>query len=205
MILTKNQKIVRGIRNVPPSMIAEIMDGKPVYYKGYKQVLENTKTFEEIMGASSLQSVIISYILRVLFRSLDEKHFQILTNEAGLHLDKKNNLSGDVLIYESTKFAVKDANKHYLTIPPKIQIEVDIEVDTENFGSPDDYMYQKTQKLLDFGVGMVIWISSNSKKVLVATSKTDWSVSSWHKNIIILDDVFINIGAYLEQEESPFV
>lgn len=66
-------------------------------------------------------------------------------------------------------------------------------------------MYQKTQKLLDFGVEMVIWISSNSKKVLVATSQTDWSVSSWHKNIIVLDDVFINIGAYLEQEESPFV
>lgn len=94
MILTKNQKIVRGIRNVPPSMIAEIMDGKPVYYKGYKQVLENTKTVEEIMGASSLQSVIISYILRVLFRSLDEKYFQILTNEAGLHLDKKITFQG---------------------------------------------------------------------------------------------------------------
>jgi Uma2 family endonuclease len=204
MLAVKNSKLIRVPRNIPPSMVAEIMDGKPVYYKGYKQVLENIKTPEEIMGASSLQSVIISYILRVLFRSLDEKEFQILTNEAGLHLDKKNNLSGDILIYESSKFAVKDADKHYATIPPKIQIEVDIEVDTENFGSPDDYMYQKTQKLLDFGVEKVIWVSSNSKKVLIATSKSDWSVSTWHKNITVIDNVFVNIGAYLEQEKSPF-
>lgn len=205
MIATKSPFTVQRIssKKIPSYLIYEIMDGKPIYYKGYKEVLAGKKTIEEIMGASSLQTMIIQYVLRILFRNLDEKKYHILTNESGLHLSKNNNLSGDIQLFETDKLSVKEANKHYLTIPPKINIEVDIDADTETFGQ-ESYIYQKTEKLLNFGVEKVIWILSANKKVLVATQNENWQVINWHKDIEILDDLSFNIGKYLQENESPF-
>ncbi|MEO0041170.1 MAG: hypothetical protein RL329_618, partial [Bacteroidota bacterium] len=66
--------------------------------------------------------------------------------------------------------------------------------------SEESYMYKKTQKLLDFGVQKVIWITSASKKVMVATSVDDWRIISWDKTIEILDQVTFNVGQYLHQQ-----
>ncbi|MDX2069856.1 MAG: hypothetical protein SFV55_15615 [Haliscomenobacter sp.] len=47
-------------KRIPAALIYEIMDGKPVYYKGYREVLNNEKTLEEVMGASTLQGFIVA-------------------------------------------------------------------------------------------------------------------------------------------------
>lgn len=185
-------------KKISRTWIYEIIDGKPVYYNGYKEVLAGKKTIGEIRGASSLQSTIIEYLLTVLFLSLDLKKYRILTNEAGLHLNRQNNLSGDIIIYERDVLPVKDANKNYLAIPPKIQIEVDINADLGNFESVDDYLHIKTNKLLSFGVEKVIWVTSNSKKVMIATPHDNWQVIDWHKPIEVLDQISFNIGQYLK-------
>jgi hypothetical protein len=180
-------------KKIPSALIYEIIDGKPIYYKGYREVIAGTKTIEEVMGASTLQNFIIQYILRILFRKLDEKAFHILTNEQGLHVSLRSNFSADI------------ADKHYALVPPKIQIEVDIDADLESFETPDAYIYAKTEKLLDFGVEKMIWIMSESKRVLVATKgEEDWQVINWNKEIEIIDSISFNIGKYLKDEESPF-
>ncbi|MEZ4906011.1 MAG: Uma2 family endonuclease, partial [Spirosomataceae bacterium] len=71
---------------VPQYLIKEVLDGLPVYYKGYKSVLRKEKTLEEIMGASGLQLFIIRYLFRLLDRSLDENLFYVFTGEGGLHI-----------------------------------------------------------------------------------------------------------------------
>ena len=48
----QNKPIVK----VPEALVYEVVDGKPIYYKGYKDVLNKTKTFEEITMESQLQS-----------------------------------------------------------------------------------------------------------------------------------------------------
>ncbi|MBK9489354.1 MAG: Uma2 family endonuclease [Haliscomenobacter sp.] len=190
-------------KKIPAALIYEIMDGKPVYYRGYREVLKNEKTIEEVMGASSLQGIMVEYILRILFRQLDEKQYHILTNEQGLHLNRKNNLSAGIAIYEKTKFSVAQADKHYATIPPKIQIEVDINADTEG-GLVETYINKKTDKLFEFGVEKVIWVLSESKKVIVATPNANWQIIDWHKDIEVIDGVIFCIGKYLMEEGSPF-
>ncbi|MCU0471483.1 MAG: Uma2 family endonuclease [Arcicella sp.] len=207
MIATKSpRKALPRIpaKKIPASLIYEIMDGKPIYYKGYRDVIELKKTKAEIMGASTLQNFILQHILRILFRNLDENKFHILTNEQGLHVGLKSNFSADIAIFETTKLPVKAADKHYASVPPKIQIEVDIDADLENFETPDAYMYAKTEKLLDFGVEKMIWVMSASKKVLVATPGENWQIIDWHKEIEIIDGISFNIGKYLKEQESPF-
>lgn len=207
MIATKNgRKALPRIpaKKIPAALIYEIMDGKPIYYKGYRDVINQKKQIEEVMGASTLQGVIIAYILKVLFRNLDDIKYQILTNEQGLHLKKNSNLSADIAIYEKQKLPVSAADKHYASIPPKIQIEIDVEADTESFDSVDGYIYTKTQKLLDFGVEKVVWILSDNKKVLIATPNENWQVVDWHKDIDVIEGIGFCVGRYLKDEGSPF-
>ena len=191
-------------KDIPTALIYEIMDGKPVYYKGYREVLNNEKTLEEVMGASTLQGFIVAYILKTLYRNLDDNLYNILTNEQGLHLNRKNNLSADIAIYEKTKLSAAQADKQYATLPPKIQIEVDINADMDEELSETSYIQQKTDKLLAFGVEKVIWVLSDSKKVIVATPHDNWQMIDWHKDIEVVDGVGFCIGGYLLEEGSPF-
>ncbi len=155
MIATKSpRKALPHIpaKKIPSSLIYEILDGKPIYYKGFREVIGLKKTKAEIIGASTLQNFILRHILRILFRNLDENKFHILTNEQGLHIGLKSNFSADNAIFDAKKLPVKSGNKHYASVPPKIQIEVDIDADLENFDMPDAYIFAKTEKLLDFGL-----------------------------------------------------
>ena len=44
------KKKKKKAEKIPDYLIKEVMDGIPFYYKGYKDVLNKTKTKEEIMG-----------------------------------------------------------------------------------------------------------------------------------------------------------
>jgi hypothetical protein len=194
----------KKLPKIPASLIYEVIDGKPIYYKGYREVLNGAKKISEIRRASTLQSIIIEYILRILFRGLDEKMYRIMTNEQGLHLEAKINLSADIAVFETSKLPLKSADKHYASVAPKIQIEIDVDADIEDFDSQDAYIYLKTDKLLAFGVEKVIWILSESKKLMIATKDENWQIANWHKEIEITEGLYFNIGQYLKEGESPF-
>lgn len=191
-------------KKIPASLIYEIIDGKPIYYKGYREVLGGTKKISEIMGSSNLQSTIIEYMLMILFKNLDLGKYRILTNKTGLHLSKGSNLSGDIIIYEKENLPIKSADKHYISVPPKIQIEVDIDADIEDFDTPNAYIHLKTDKLLAFGVEKVIWVISESKKVMIATKDENWQIANWHQDIEVIEGISFNIGQYLQEGESPY-
>ncbi len=191
-------------KKIPSVLIYEVMDGSPIYYKGYREVMAGNKTIDEVRGINGLRAIIIEYLLINLFTNLNRKLYRILTNEIGLHINHRNNLSGDIVIYEKAILPVKSADKHYISIPPKIQIEVDLDASTENFESPDNYIYAKTNKLLEFGTEKVIWVLSATKKVLVATPNADWQVIAWNKDIEIIDNITFNVGKYLLEEGSLF-
>jgi hypothetical protein len=185
-------------RKVPQYLVKEVLNGIPIYYKGYKAVLRKEKTLEDIMGASGLQSFIVSYIYKLLVRQLSDDKYHILTGETGLHLELNDNLSGDIVIFEYNQLSIANIDKHYLNIPPKIDIEIDVNIDTTDF-TEQTYIYQKTDRLLSWGVEKVIWILSESKKVIVAEQGKDWALIDWSKDIEIIDGIKFNVAQYLEK------
>ena len=195
------KKISAG--NIPDVLIHEIIDGIPLYRKGYRDVLAKTKTVEDIMGSSSLQAFLITYLTIWIGKQLDDHKYHILTNEAGLHLDKKNNLAGDLLIFDSSKLTIDKINKTYANIPPIISIEVDIDIALEDL-TARSYINLKTQKLLDFGADKVIWFLTESKSVLIATQDEAWQTLSWDQDVDILDGISCNLGKYLKSKGSEF-
>ena len=199
MLIVAKPKQRNKVKPIPESLIYEIIDGMPLYYEGYKDVLTNKKTSEEIMGASGLQSYIIYYLLKVLYAKLDDRKYIFLTNEIGTHIDKNNNLSGDIYIYEKTKLPPEKINTKYVDIAPKIAVEIDIRIDLsdeKDFG----YVFTKTHKLLDFGVEKVLWIFTKHQKVMVATKDQDWLTKNWNQEIELLDGEYFNIGKFLADE-----
>ncbi len=187
---------VRRNRKVKDALVYEIMDGKPIYYKGYRSVLNKTKKPEDIMGSSSLQSILVTYILSVLFKSLNENDVWIMTNEAGIHLDKNNNLAGNIMVFNKDRLKGSEIGNKYVNIPANLIVEVDTKADLTK-QSFDIYLKSKTSKLHAFGVDKVIWIFTTSKQVVVAIAGNDWLMIDWNKEIEIMPGVSFNIGEYL--------
>lgn len=185
---------------VPESLIYEMLDGRPLYYQGYRDVLAGRKTTEEIMGSSTLQWVLVSYFMELMILTLDRKKYRFASNEAGVHLDHRSNLSHDVAIYDRTVLTPDKINKKYASVPAVVAIEIDVKADLSN-EADRNYVNLKTRKLLDFGTDKVLWVFTDSQQVMVAERTADaWLTMDWHRDLDLHDGQLFNIGAYLQQE-----
>lgn len=196
MLITEEKVKTAKPKKIPTSLIYEVIDGKPVYRKGYKDVLNKKKTLEEIMGSSSFQAILIGLINKFLNRNLSDEYI-IGGAEMGIHLHLKENMSMDIPIYETKKIAT--LTNYYTNIPPKILIEVDIEADTESFENEMDYYFTKTQKLLDFGVEKVIWIFTGAQKTVISMPNKDWQTVNWDARIEVMPNIIFCISELLEK------
>ena len=186
-------------QSIPKSLVYEMMDGEIIYRKGYKQVLFNEKTLEDIRGIGTLTSLVASHIAQTVAKFIDEDIYFVLINEAGINLDHKNNLANDLAIYDQAVLKPSMISTKYTDVPPKIAIEIDVKAEYEDL-TELGYIYKKTQKLLNFGVEKVIWILSKSKSIVIATKDEDWIVRNWNKDTELLDGQLFNIGEYLKKE-----
>lgn len=184
-------------RKIPDYLVYEVLNGKKLYRKGYKDVLNQTKTLEEIKGSSSLQGIIISVMLSYLYRSIEDLGYTIITNEAGLHIAKGENLSSDIIIYKTEDTQKYKIDDHYFNVAPKLVIEVDVKIQTDDHKMME-YVYKKTNMLFSFGVEKVIWIFSNEKKIFLAEPNQDWIIRDWHKDFEIMPNHTINLLKMIE-------
>lgn len=187
---------------IPSALIYEVLNGRPLYYRGYKEVMEKNLNPESVMGSSSLQAILVSLIYGYVLYNRDKKKYLPVTNEAGLHLDLKDNLSCDVAVFEKGSF---DITTKYFNTPPKIVIEVDVKIDLTDFdGVEYEYIAEKTQRLFDFGVERVFWVLSKSRRVLVAVPNQDWIFTQWHNDIPVMDGCVLNVKRLLDEEEIAY-
>jgi hypothetical protein len=194
----QKSKSAKG-EQVPDSLIFEVLDGKPIYFKGYEDVLNGTKNQEEIMGISGLQGILLSYLVELIFDKIGSKNYRILFNEIGVHINHQQNLASDIGIYDRKLATAEKITTKYLDVPAKVFIEVDIKADVQDYGETG-YIKKKTQLLLDFGADKVLWILSKPKLVITATPDGKWSFDEWNMDVELMDGHVFNIGKYLESE-----
>lgn len=184
---------------IPEQLVYEELNGRKLYRKGYKNVINQSKTIEEIMGCSSLQGTIVSVLLSFLYRNIEDLGYEIITNEIGLHVSLGNNLSSDIIIYNHDDFIQYRVDEHYFDVAPKMVIEVDVKIDLEK-NSDVDYIAEKTQTLFDFGVKRVIWVFTAKRKVVLAEPNQDWIIRDWTKDFDIIEGHAINLMAMIEKK-----
>ncbi len=192
------------IRKIPAYLVYEELGGQALPYRGYLDVLSGKKKIEQIMGSSSLQSVIIYVVGLFIGNTLNRKKYRIATNEAGLHIDAGDNLANDIAIYD--KAATKTLDDKYFNIPPKLVIEVDTKVDLSETSWNNDleYLLAKSQKMLDFGVESVIWITTKSKKIFVISPTKNWYLANFNEDVPLIDGHVLNLGQLLTEEEIDY-
>ncbi|MEM6965713.1 MAG: Uma2 family endonuclease, partial [Bacteroidota bacterium] len=169
----KLDNIEGGYPNISDHLIYEMVEGKPIYYRGYQAYLNGNKQLEELKGSSYLQSAIITHLVFILMSKLNSNEYRVLTNELGLQF-KNGWRAVDIAIVEKEQLRLVQEKNKYLNIPPKIVIEIDTKAEME---TPDDlygYFHHKTEQLLEFGVEKVIWIFTSSEKVMIAEQQQDW-------------------------------
>ncbi len=201
---TKNRRERAARPKTPPvaleSLVYEVLDGRPLYYRGYEDVLAGRKTLEEIMGSSSLQWVLVSYFMKIMIRQLDETKYWFASNEAGVHIDHRNNLSHDVAIYDKTVLTPDKINTKYADVPAVMAVEIDVKADISKVAD-FNYVNRKTKQLLAFGSEKIIWVFTPSQQVMVAERNADaWLTMDWHRDLELLDGQTFNIGQYLAEE-----
>lgn len=183
---------------IPDWLIYEEIDGKPVYYKGYREVLAQNGNLEDIMGCGDVQGLVISAILRYLYREVSEERYQIITNEIGLHIKKGSNLSSDIALYDKSLLQSTPLKNKYFDIAPRAVIEVDTNAETTDFNTAADYYHLKTEKLLAFGVQEILWFFTETKKVIVAHAQQDWITKDWHKPVTLLSQYTFSVADLLK-------
>jgi len=189
-------------QNIPDHLVYEVYNGKPIHYKGYRDVLKGTKTLEEIMGSSFIQSFIITELI-IFLGSKISADFQLLSSEVGIKFEKHSRRSADIAIYENASLEeVEDENK-ILNIPPKYIIEVDIKASKDDIEDSTSYYHKKTDELLEFGVEYVFWIFTSSKKVMIAQKgKKNWQTGSWNDTPISIEGIEINLEALASKKKK---
>ncbi len=187
------------IDTIPKSLIYEMVKGQAIYYKGYRDYLNGIKKIDEIMGSSLLQSVIISRLMKVLLTRLNND-YEVLTNGLGIQFGKKSWRAADIAIVLKKDLYKEPLKNSYLHFAPKIVIEIDTKAELSEIKNPLGYYHEKTDELLTFGVEKIIWIFSDSKKVMIAQKNQNWITSQWNEDFEILDGLQINITDLIRPE-----
>ncbi len=184
---------------IPASLIYEMDEGTPIYYRGYKEVLNKKKTLEQITGSSALQSLLIVLIIKHLSNHLSND-YAILSSELGFKFAHKSWRNLDLAIYDKRKIADKSVflSNKYIEIAPEVVIEIDAKAEFTESLDFDSYFQKKTDQLLEADVQRVIWIFTATKKHLVAVKDQKWEIDNWTTDVAVTKDISLNIPQLLE-------
>jgi Uma2 family endonuclease len=180
-------------------LVYEHLDGKDLYYKNYREVLKGNKKLEEIMGSSALQALIVEYLLGIFYAGLNRHLYRIFSNEIGVHISANENIAHDIAIYDKKILTADKISKQYTDVPAELAVEIDIKIDISE-AKDYDYVNRKTQTVLDFGTKKLIWVFSETQKVMIAEKDKDWIITDWNKEIDLLEGLQFNIANYLKTE-----
>ncbi len=115
-----------------------------------------------------MQYFIIGCVMKALHKSLPDTYFAG-SAQLGLRLTQDTNFSPDIAIFREGALQVGFHSTRYSDVPPNVVIEVDIKADeSDYFRDEEEYFHKKTERLLQWGVERVIWVFSNSRRILVA-------------------------------------
>ena len=191
----------KGRRRVPKALIYEMRHGRPIYYRDYEKVLAGELPLEAVMGSSKLQSWLIDVIVAFLHRVLDRRKYKVLSNELGFRFAPRSWRNLDIAIFEREKVLAEGLTDEYVETPPQVVIEVDTKADLGRYeGQVEWYMREKTDDLLNAGVGRVIWYTTRDKRVLVAERGKRWFLTTWDDPIEVIDGIVLNLAELLAAE-----
>ncbi len=175
----------KAATKIPAYLVYEVVNGKPIYYKGYKEVLDKTKTFEEIIMESKLQAGLKAALSAFLYFVLQKKGYQLATGELGVNISKTNKRGADLAVFKAENWSW---DSKFSDLPPEVAIEIDVQAEVED-QQEMSYIHEKIKDYLAFGVRKVIWIFTKERLVVEATAQLPWLTHDWSAEIEVVEGV----------------
>ncbi len=196
--------IQEKIAVIPEYLIYEMDEGKPIYYRGYQEVIAQTKKAEQVMGSGLLQALLVELIKDYL-KSLLGRKYVVLAHELGLQFAKKSWRNADIAVFRKKDLLKAPISDKYANFPPLLVIEIDTKAALEDLSYPEQYYHRKTDQLLDFGVHQVLWVFTSSEKFMICQKDKRWETGNWTEDVDLFPDLKLNVkgllAAFLEEEE----
>lgn len=183
---------------IPISLVRETLHGKPLYYNGYKNVLNGLEQTAAIVGISSSQSLLHSAISFHIGSKMDRKKYLLATGP-WLQRNNKNKLCSDLCIFSKQKVTPNDK---YFQVAPELAVEVDVKIETDK---ELDYIFAKSEEMKAFGCQKVLWIITKHKKIFVFAQGTETVIYEWDRDIELMKGIsgkpiVLNLTKLLEEE-----
>ncbi len=185
-----------SIQKIPEYLIYEMDEGKPIFYKGYKEYMNGNQNYEEHMPDSNLQAwlkIHLSALLISLFKK--DKSYVITGGEQGLSLKKKTWRGADVAIFKKSNFIL---NTEYAKKPPEVVIEINVK---GHYDSDEKMLLdfeRKNAQLLEFGVKKIIWIFTETKFIMSLT-KDGKTHHKWNDDIPVMSGFSFNLQKMIDE------
>ncbi len=173
----------------------EVVDGRPIYYRGYRDVLEGKRQPEEVMGASFLQAFLVKKIALFLIERLEKGgEYEVLFHELGIKTGRGLRTL-DLAVFRRRDLP-KEPEPFYMEVPPDIVLEVDVRAEIED---AIEYILEKSGDLLAFGVRKVVWIFTKPRRVFVFEKGKKPVIYDWEDEIHLLEDVKLRLSDILKR------
>ena len=183
---------------IPEALIYEMVEGKPIYYRGWQDVLKGEKTIEQIMASSLMQSYLVGEVFAATHVALRKKYI-LGTNEAGIKFKKGDWRAADICLWTKVSLKGTPLHDHYSQIIPEIVIEVDTKADTLTIPT---YYLDKTKHLHKNGVRRVVWIFTSPEQVMVAEKGEKWTIQDWSESVEVADGFMLNVKELIDAYEE---
>ncbi len=172
----------------------EVVDGKPIYYRGYRDVLEGKKQPEEVMGASFLHGRLV-ILLGAFLREKLKGRYVVSGGELGYLIEGGwRNLDVAVFRYEDVKDKLESEN--YIDVPPVLVVEINVRAEVE---SEMEYVLRKSGDLLKSGVERVVWIFTGPRKVMVFERGKGGVILDWEDEIPLVEGLGLRLPDLLKR------
>ena len=172
----------------------EVVNGKPIYYRGYRDVLAGKKTPEEIMGSSAYHGILVAMLSYWLIKNLGRKYV-VMSGELGYFVGEGwRNLDVAVFRYEDVKDKLE--SEGYMDVAPVLAFEVNVRAEVE---SEMEYVLKKSEDLLKSGVGKVVWIFTRPKKVMVFEKGKKGVILDWEDSIPLVEGLKLRLDELLKR------
>ena len=153
-------------------LVADKINGFQYFYKNVKSDLYDNKHIDLNPWHSPIIKMYLNYLLT---QSLGIEKYRIFASASGLSINEENVFCLDLAAYDSTVLTSDKISEKYADVPPLLVVEVDIKVELGNEAELD-FVHKKTQSLLNYGTGKVIWVLTNEAKIVLAEKYKDWEI-----------------------------
>ena len=171
----------------------EVVDGRPIYYRGYRGVLEGKKHPEEVMGSSTPQARLIVAIIKALL-PLEGKGYVISTNEHGIKTTRGYR-AVDIGVFRDGEVGWEDT---YASVGPTLAVEIDVKAEIEG-NAFLEYVIRKVEDLFSAGTQRIVWIFTRPRKVMLFEREKKTIIYDWKDEIELLEGIKLRLSDILKR------